>query len=418
MKRNVARGVSLMFALFAVVTMFAANPDQAASQAIEGSLIRVNGMVFPRVAPVGGSAAKNAFPSSCCQPGDTRAVTGVAEIGLSTPKGLAKSKYVPASGYSEAIYSPPLSCWVISTYSRRVTDANDPYDVMTDAQPAQFSYLGKTEYDSTLNSTKSYVAKLNILDKYKADLNAKLEEMVKSYSNYSNSISTSHGQVRHRARVQGRGAFNGSSWYKAHIDTTEICCPPEVRDAAQLGATLKKWVDETAAKLPSRFVADANFSTRYDLTHSVQFTTPQAASHRAALRSAGGSYMTAEGGGGSNVTCNRPQAGPWETFDLVDVNGGTLAGGDPVHVRASNGMYVVAEGGGGSAVNANRQAASTWETFTIVKVGGQGAIAPGDAVALRSSGGKYLAAENGGGSTVTCNQTAAGPWETFIYVKP
>jgi hypothetical protein len=121
---------------------------------------------------------------------------------------------------------------------------------MDDAQPANFSYLTSSQYQSVYEEMKNYVMNLNILNKYKVDLNLKLEEFVKNYGMYSNSISTSHGQVRHTARIQGRGMFNGRSWYKGHINVTEICCPPEVRDAVQLKMTLKTWVDQTVSKLP------------------------------------------------------------------------------------------------------------------------------------------------------------------------
>lgn len=357
---------------------------------IAASVLRVQGREFPRLFGVSNK-------SGCCQPGDTRNVNGVATIDLSSPKGMAKNKYVPSSGYTETVYSPPLSCWAVSTYSRHVISANDPFEASADAQPANFHYLTNTQFNSTLEEMKNYVANLNILDKYKVDIVAKLESFVKSYSSYANEIQTSHSQVRHRARVQGRGAFNGSSWYKAEINTSEVCCPPEVRDANALKATLKEWVDETATSLDST----------------------AGPINKVALRSVNGSYVTAEGGGGGDVTCNRLKIGPWETFILVDKNGGGLISGDSVNLRASNGLYVVAENGGDANVNANRAVAGPWESFTIVKVGGAGnTIKPGDSVAFRSSAGKYLTAEGGGGQNVTCNRAAVGAWETFTYVTP
>jgi hypothetical protein len=69
---------------------------------------------------------------------------------------------------------------------------------------------------------------------------------------YSNSINTGKdGQVRHTARLKGRGWPNGRSWYHGYVNVTEICCPPEVKDAGELKKTLKAWIDQTASKLNS-----------------------------------------------------------------------------------------------------------------------------------------------------------------------
>jgi len=243
-----------MYFALTVTTMslYGQEPADAVEQRVLSTATRsVKGREFPKLPPM--MTAKTA---GCCQPGDTRNVNGVATIDLSSPKGMAKSQSVPSSGYMEAIYSPPLSCWTISTYNRHVISANDPYEALTDAQPANFHYLTHSEYTSTLEEMKNYVAHLDIAGKYKADLSAKLESFVKSYSSYANDIQTSHGQVRHRARVLGRGMFNGSSWYKAEMNTTEICCPLEVRDQNALRQTLKGWVDDTASKLPRRRLID------------------------------------------------------------------------------------------------------------------------------------------------------------------
>ncbi len=360
---------------------------------IDRSVLRVGGLHFPHVA-----ASNKTSSDACCAPGDTRNVDNVATIDLSSPKGMAKKKYVPATGYAESVYSPPLSCWVISSYRRQLNSANDPYEATTDAQPPGFQYVTTTEFTSTLETMNNYVGHLNIADTYKADLKAKLESFVKSYSSYANNIRTSHSQVRHRARVQGRGAFNGRSWYKAAVNTSEICCPREVRDAAALEATLKEWVDQV--------VADSGLLST-------------ATSYTGSFISSAGRYVTAEGGGGSSVTCNRTAKGTWETFEIVDKNGGSLTSGDEINIRASNGMYVVAEGGGGGAVNANRQVPSVWETFTILKRGGaDGVIVSGDSIALRSIGGRFVTAEGGGGGAVVCDRTAAHEWETFRFITP
>jgi hypothetical protein len=139
-----------------------------------------------------------------------------------------------------------------------------------------------------------------------------------------------------------------------------------------------------------------------------------------AFQSIGGYFVVAEGGGGGVVNANRGAIGSWETFTLVDLNGGALESGDLVNIQSVGGYFVVAEGGGGDVVNANRTAASTWETFRIERVDGGGTIGSGDAISLQAyngwagGGGNYVVAEDGGGSVVNANRGAVGPWETFI----
>jgi len=127
----------------------------------------------------------------------------------------------------------------------------------------------------------------------------------------------------------------------------------------------------------------------------------------------------AEGGGGGVVNANRGAIGPWETFTLIDQNGGALESGDLVNIQTIGGYFVVAEGGGGDVVNANRTAAFTWETFRIEKVNGGGTIGSGDTISLQAyngwagGGGNYVVAEDGGGSVVNANRGAVGSWEMF-----
>ena len=132
-----------------------------------------------------------------------------------------------------------------------------------------------------------------------------------------------------------------------------------------------------------------------------------------------GYFVVAEGGGGGVVNCNRTAIGPWETFTLIDLNGGTLDSGDLVNIQSIGGYYVVAEGGGGDVVNANRTIPREWETFRIEKVFGSGQIGSGETISLQAyngwagGGGNYVVAEGGGGSVVNANRAAVGPWEMF-----
>ena len=132
-----------------------------------------------------------------------------------------------------------------------------------------------------------------------------------------------------------------------------------------------------------------------------------------------GYFVVAEGGGGDVLNANRTAVGPWETFTVIDLNGGTLDNGDLINIQSVGGYYVVAEGGGGDVVNCNRTAAQAWETFRIMKVGGTGTIHSGDSISLQAyngwscCGGNYVVAEGGGGANVNANRGAVGAWETF-----
>lgn len=131
-------------------------------------------------------------------------------------------------------------------------------------------------------------------------------------------------------------------------------------------------------------------------------------------------WVVAENGGGGAVNANRTIPSIWETFEIIDLNGGQLLTGDPVALRTFDGVhYVQAAGGGGSSVNAIATAIGPWEVFTILKQTGPGAqIIPGDTIALRAGSGHFVVAENGGGSVVNANRVAIGPWETFAVHFP
>lgn len=131
------------------------------------------------------------------------------------------------------------------------------------------------------------------------------------------------------------------------------------------------------------------------------------------IQSVDGYYVCTEGGGWREVVANRTGPGPWETFTLYDVNGGSLEDGDAVFIQGINGPFLCAEGGGGHNVVANRYYPGPWEQFTFVKLFGTGTIGSGDQVAIQANNGQYWCAENGGGSVVNANRSAIGPWEEF-----
>jgi hypothetical protein len=132
------------------------------------------------------------------------------------------------------------------------------------------------------------------------------------------------------------------------------------------------------------------------------------------LRTATGNYMSADLGGGGEVTASRTVAGAWETFDLLDMNGGSLRDGDPVALQTAHGLYLQADQGGNGPLAAVGFAPGAWETFTLGDVDRPGGIVQsGDRVTLRSSAGYYISAELGGGGVMNVNRTSAGAWETF-----
>jgi hypothetical protein len=146
-----------------------------------------------------------------------------------------------------------------------------------------------------------------------------------------------------------------------------------------------------------------------------------AATYSVTIRSQKGFYLSAEGGGGSNLYANRLLARQWETFEIFDRNGGALNSFDWVCIETFRRFYVVAQNGGGSYVKADRGSCGPWERFQIVKVNNFGGAVTGEIrfparVAFRSRNGSYMSAEGGGSYThghINANRPAIGPWEIF-----
>ena len=133
-------------------------------------------------------------------------------------------------------------------------------------------------------------------------------------------------------------------------------------------------------------------------------------------------YMRASncGGPGSVVDAtatdyNAPEA----RMTLVDLNGGLLLSGDPVALRTCSGYYISAEGGGGGQVSADRTSVAQWETFTIRKTAGSpgSIIAEPDQFTLQTYYGYYISAVNDGGSGVNATPRTVGPNETWLFAK-
>ena len=141
-----------------------------------------------------------------------------------------------------------------------------------------------------------------------------------------------------------------------------------------------------------------------------------AANMRIHLRTNNGNYLQALNGGGGEVNAKGSEARQWETFMLIDINGGKdVLSGEKVYLKAyDNQHFLCAENGGGSKIVADKIHAKKWETFVIHKIGGEGFIRDGDSVAFEVLNGNYMTAEGGGGEAVNANGPWARSWETFI----
>ncbi|HTA92375.1 MAG TPA: chitinase [Polyangiaceae bacterium] len=126
-----------------------------------------------------------------------------------------------------------------------------------------------------------------------------------------------------------------------------------------------------------------------------------------------GNFLGAQNDGGGAVIATATVAQAWETFSLLDVNGGSLDSGDSVFIRAGNGQYFQALNGGGSTLNAGSNNTLGWETFKVVRQAGGGTVQTGDIVGLQDSTGSWVSAQNGGGGSVFAYGGALGSWESL-----
>ena len=123
-----------------------------------------------------------------------------------------------------------------------------------------------------------------------------------------------------------------------------------------------------------------------------------------------GQFVVANGGGGSSLRADRWQAAEWETFVLDRRDGsGELGHGDSISLRSANGSYVSAERGGGELV-ADRTTAAEWEHFTLERW-------PVTLIHLRAASRQYVVAEGGGTGAVLADRWTPGLWETFALVN-
>lgn len=97
------------------------------------------------------------------------------------------------------------------------------------------------------------------------------------------------------------------------------------------------------------------------------------------------------------MRCNRPTAGDWERFTVVDAGGGKIA------LRSMN-KYVSSENGA-AAITCSRATIGDWEKFDWI-------VNPDGKISLRGSNGLYISSENGT-TAMTCTRPAISGWEAF-----
>ena len=137
---------------------------------------------------------------------------------------------------------------------------------------------------------------------------------------------------------------------------------------------------------------------------------PGALAGKYAIRTSTGFLLTAENAGGGKspdaVHTNRRVLGPWETFTIA------AAEGDKITLRTAAGTFLTAEGGGTQGLSADRRQVGPWEKFTLTRLkGGYGLV---------TVAGTFVTAEGNGGqqgpNAVSTNRQQAGPWETFTLI--
>lgn len=228
--------------LFAQTTSPAQAGRDPDLQAIRDNTISVKGQIFPKL-----RSAMTESTGGCCNIGDTRSQEvmwpNYEKQGVK-PKGKVTHR-------REEPYSPVSTCWVISGH-RLVTNSESGSNSNLTAVPANYSFVTSGQYEQTYNGVKNLVLNMNILNKFKVDLVAKLEQFTKNYASYAQSLSASHGSLVLYTELTSKGVFGGRSWYRGVVLSTETCCPPEIRDPGALRTALTEWVNETVNALPNK----------------------------------------------------------------------------------------------------------------------------------------------------------------------
>lgn len=132
------------------------------------------------------------------------------------------------------------------------------------------------------------------------------------------------------------------------------------------------------------------------------------------IKAANGCYVTAENGGGIDprinpnlvaLRANRTVAGPWETFNIINLPNGQIA------IQTNNGNYITAELSGGTFLRTDATTIGPWETFTLIQSGAGFAL-------LCNNNYNFICCEVGSNDPVlNATRSILGPWETFYGVE-
>ena len=126
-----------------------------------------------------------------------------------------------------------------------------------------------------------------------------------------------------------------------------------------------------------------------------------------------GHYMVAEDNGGGAWNADRTSAGEWETFLLIDLNGGHLQDGDEVALRTLGGYYALGDcSGNNSETNFEADNIGSWQTF-VLHLSHSGDIEDWDTFSLETHDNHFMSADGGGGGGMTACATSVGWSETF-----
>ncbi|HRH40348.1 MAG TPA: hypothetical protein PKY82_01795 [Pyrinomonadaceae bacterium] len=214
-------------------------------KAINEATLTVKGKLFPKIKML--NTKKTSEIQNCCNIGETRNITAMDIYDQ------AEGVYPQGKVTFETthVYSPPQTCWVISSYNWSETSNSHATRSLT-AMPGNYTFVTSNQYQKTYEDLKNLVLNMNILGKYKVNLIAKLELFTKNYSDYTQSISVSNPSIALYVKLESKGWKKGRSWLEGKAYTTETCCPPEIRDAVALKTTLTNWVNDTVNKLPNK----------------------------------------------------------------------------------------------------------------------------------------------------------------------
>lgn len=172
--------------------------------------------------------------------------------------------------------------------------------------------------------------------------------------------------------------------------------PEDVKSTLEANASpMESWMLSGCSGCPSRFVYIGFMEMQAHITAD------------------SGHYLVAEDNGGGAWNADRTSAGEWETFQLIDLNGGHLQDGDEVALRTLDGYYALGDCTGDvSETGFPTDYVGSWQTFTL-HLSHSGDIEDWDTFSLETHDGHFMSADDGGGGGMSACAESVGWWETF-----